>query len=87
MDLHPFARVGLAGLDTHGRLLNTVSDDSAQYSVGGLPANTTFKLAFWNASGDGRNTVDGRVTTNGAGVARFEVLLQAAFALTTVTVS
>jgi hypothetical protein len=85
--LGPNGETTLIGLDTHGRLLNTVSADSAQYSVGGLPANTTFNLALWNASGDGRNTVGGRVTTNDAGVARFEVPLQAAFALTTVTVS
>ena len=85
--LGPNGETTLIGLDTHGRLLNNVSADSAQYSVGGLPANTTFNLALWNASGDGRNTVGGRVTTNDAGVARFEVPLQAAFALTTVTVS
>ena len=76
------------GLDTHGRDLNTVSDDPAPtYSIGGLPANTTFNLALWNASGNGENSLAGTVTTGAAGVARFEVPLHAAFSLTTVPVS
>ena len=53
------------------------------YSIGDLPPNTAFHLALWNASGDGTDSIAGTVTTNGAGVARFEVPLQAAFALTT----
>ena len=42
---------------------------------------------MWNASGDGTNSIAGTVTTNAAGVARFQVPLQAAFALTTVPLS
>jgi hypothetical protein len=57
------------------------------YSIGGLPSSTTFNLAVWNATGRGENTLGGTVTTNAAGVARFDVPLQAAFALTTVPVS
>ena len=59
----------------------------ASYSIGGLPASTSFKLALWNATGDGTNSIAGTVTTNAAGVARFEVPLHAAFALTTVPVA
>jgi hypothetical protein len=77
----------VVGLDTHGRLLNTVSDQSPEYSIGGLPPNTTFNLALWNATGDGKNTVGSPVTTNAVGVARFAVPLQAAFSLTTLPVS
>ena len=77
----------LMGLDTRGRDLNTVSPESPEYSIGGLPANTAFGLALWNASGDGKNSIAGTVTTNAAGVARFEVPLHAAFSLTTVPVS
>ena len=57
------------------------------YSVGGLPPFTTFTLALWNATGDGKNSVAGTITTTAAGVARFDVPLQAAFVLTTVPVS
>ena len=78
----------LMGLDTHARGLNTVSADPAPtYSIGGLPANTTFNLALWNASGNGENSLAGTVSTGAAGVARFEVPLHAAFSLTTVPVS
>jgi hypothetical protein len=78
----------LVGLDTHGKDLNTVSTEPAsEYSIGGLPANRPFNLVLWNATGDGTNSVAAPVTTNAAGVARFHVPLQAAFALTTVPVS
>ena len=55
--------------------------------IGGLPPTTTFTLALWNATGDGKNSVAGTITTTTAGVARFDVPLQAAFVLTTVPVS
>lgn len=75
------------GLDTRGGELAAPSSDVSSYSIGGLPANTAFGLAVWNARGDGTNTIAGTVTTNTAGVARFEVPLHAAFSLTTVPVS
>ena len=77
----------LIGLDSHGVSLNTVARSAPAYSIGGLPANTTFNLVLWNAPGEGDNALAGTVTTDAAGVARFEVPLQAAFALTTVPVS
>lgn len=84
----PDGELTIVGLDTHGRALNTASPDPAPaYSIGGLPPNTPFTLALWNATGDGTNSIGGTVTTNDAGVARFEVPLQAAFALTTVSIS
>ena len=64
-----------------------LSPEVPKYSIGGLPANTQFGLALWNAAGDGKNSIAGTVTTNAAGVARFEVPLHAAFALTNVPVS
>ena len=57
------------------------------YSIGGLPASKPFTLAVWNATGNGENSVAGTVTTDAAGVARFEVPLHAAFSLTTVPIS
>jgi hypothetical protein len=84
----PSGELTVVGLDTRGRALNTASPTApSAYSIGGLPPNTSFNLAVWNATGDGTNSIAGPVTTNAAGVARFEVPLQAAFALTTVPVS
>lgn len=77
----------LMGLDSRGRDLNTTSHEIPAYSIGGLPANTAFNLALWNESGNGENSLAGTVTTDAAGVARFEVPLHAAFSLTTVPVS
>lgn len=83
----PGGRLTLAGLDSNGAQLNGASSEIGVYSVGGLPPGATFNLATWNAAGSGVNAVDGTVTTSAAGVARFEVPLHAAFALTTVPVS
>ena len=84
----PNGELTVVGLDTHGQDLNTASPEPpSEYSIGGLPPNTSFNLAVWNATGDGTNSIAGTVSTNAAGVARFEVPLQAAFALTTVPVS
>jgi hypothetical protein len=80
----PNGQLTLIGLDTHGAGLNTLSLDAPEYSIGGLPPSTTFNLELWNAAGDGKNSPGGTITTNAAGVARFQVPLQAAFALTTV---
>ena len=84
----PNEELTLMGLDTHARDLNAASGDQAPaYSVGGLPANTAFNLALWNATGNGENSLAGTVTTDATGIARFEVPLHAAFSLTTVPVS
>jgi hypothetical protein len=84
----PNGELTVTGLDTHGKDLNVASTDPpSSYSIGGLPPNTSFSLAVWNATGDGTNSIAGTVTTNAAGVARFEVPIQAAFALTTVPVA
>ena len=84
----PNGELTIVGLDTHGRDLNTASTGApSPYSIGGLPPETTFRLAIWNATGDGTNSIAGKVTTNAAGVARFDVPLQAGFALTTVPVA
>jgi len=77
----------ILGMDTRGSTLVEPNGESSLYSVGGLPPLTTFNLAVWNGTGDGTNSVAGTITTNAAGVARFDVPLQAAFALTTVPVS
>jgi hypothetical protein len=83
----PNGELTLIGLDTHGRDLNAASAEKPSYSIGGLPAHTTFNLAIWNTAANGENAILGTVATSAAGVARFDVPLHAAFALTTVPVS
>jgi hypothetical protein len=83
----PDGQLTIVGLDTNGRELVAPNGESSEYSIGGLPSNTTFTLALWNATGDGTNSVARTITTGAEGVARFSVPLQAAFVLTTVPVS
>jgi hypothetical protein len=84
----PDGEMTILGLDTNGRALNVASSTTpSQYSIGGMPANTNFRLVVWNATGDGTNSIAGTVATNADGVARFEVPLHAAFSLTTLPVS
>jgi len=83
----PDGQLTLVGLDTRGGALVAPNGESSSYSVGGLPPFTTFTLALWNENGDGTNSVAGTITTTAAGVARFDVPLQATFVLTTVPVS
>ena len=84
----PNDELTILGLDTKGRALNgTSAEPASQYSIGALPANAKLKLVLWNAAGDGKNSDAGIVETDAAGVARFDVPLHAAFALTTVPVS
>jgi hypothetical protein len=83
----PDGQLTVVGLDSNGRSLIAPNGESSSYSIGGLPPNTPLTLALWNGSGDGTSSVAGTVTTNAAGVARFDVPLQAAFVLTTVPVS
>lgn len=83
----PNGEVTVLGLDTNGRGLNGVSGAApSAYSVGGLPPSTRFTLRLWNAAGDGTSSTAGELVTSAAGVARFEVPLHAAFALTTLPV-
>ena len=77
----------LLGLDTNGRALTAPNGVSSSYSIGNLTAGTEFNLLIWNANGDGSYAPAGKVTANTAGVVRFDVPLQAAFALTTVPLS
>lgn len=83
----PAGELTLVGLDTHARYLNVASAETPAYSIGGLPPSTTFNLAIWNKTANGENVVSEPVKTSEAGVARFDVPLHGAFALTTVPVS
>jgi hypothetical protein len=83
----PAGELTFVGLDTRAQYLNVASPETPAYSIGGLPPFTTFNLAIWNKTANGENVVSEPVKTNEAGVARFEVPLHGAFALTTVPVS
>lgn len=83
----PRGPLTVMGLDTRGQLLNTAAEESPYYSIGGLPRHTTFTLAVWNGDGTGEASTERTLRTNAIGVARFQVPLQAAFALTTVPVA
>lgn len=84
----PDGELSVVGLDTNGRDLNTSSTaPPSHYSIGGLPPDTNFRLVIWNAAGDGTNSIAATVRTTAAGVARFDVPLQAGFALTNVPIA
>jgi hypothetical protein len=83
----PAGELTFVGLDTHAQYVNVASPETPVYSIGGLPPSTTFNLAIWNKTANGENVVSEPVKTSEAGVARFEVPLHGAFALTTVPVS
>jgi hypothetical protein len=83
----PNGEVTVTGLDTDGAQLNSASTTQVAYSVGGLPPSTSFRLVVWNAAGDGGDALAPAVTSDAAGVATFEVPLQAVFALTTLPVT
>jgi len=74
----------LIGLNTDGALLNTVSPIPISYSIGGVQAGASFRLLFWNLSGDGLETENAVVTADADGVVTVTAPLHAVFALTTV---
>jgi hypothetical protein len=77
----------IVGLDSRGAPLNEPSPIRVSYAIAGLPPHASFTLAVWNGRGDGKTHIVGEVTTDAAGVARVTAPLQAAFALTTVSVA
>jgi hypothetical protein len=83
----PAGQLTVTALDTRGGQLNGTAGESAPYSIGGLPPHTAFNLVVWNRDGAGANEVGATVVTSGAGVARLDVPLHAAFVLTTAPVS
>jgi hypothetical protein len=72
----------IAGLDTAGAQQDS-GTDSATYTIGGLPANTSFGLWFWNHDGDGMNSFDGQARSDGGGNVSFEAPIRSVFVLTT----
>ena len=82
----PSGELTILGLDTNGRALNAAVDRAAVGVQHRRSAGEHGVQAWCSGTrpATGTNTVAGTVTTDAAGVARFEVPLQAAFSLTTV---
>jgi hypothetical protein len=79
----PARDVTVLGLHKTGGSIATTSRDPVWYSLGGLPANTSFRLVVWNGRGDGANVDIGFVTTDASGAIGIAVPRDAVFALTT----
>jgi hypothetical protein len=73
----------IAGLDTAGAELHGASSQQASYVIQGVPANTSFRLWFWNHEGDGMNSFDGSAQSDGQGRVSIQAPLQSLFVLTT----
>jgi hypothetical protein len=80
--ISPASNVTILGLDTDGGVVGTTSHMPVSYSIGGLPANTLFRLLFWNGGGSGRNLEIGFLDSGPSGVLEFAVPLDAVFVLT-----
>lgn len=72
----------ILGLDTRGGAIPTTSRTPVSYRIGGLPANSFFRLLVWNGNGDGKNVDGGLLTTAADGSIEFSVPLDSVFALT-----
>ena len=73
----------VAGLDTAGAQLNTLSPTSISYTIAGLPPSQRLRLALWNERGDGLAGPPKTIAADAAGVATITVPQHAVFALTT----
>jgi hypothetical protein len=80
--ISPAENVTILGLDTQGGLVGPTSNAPVTYSIGGLPANTTFRLIIWNGDGTGTNVDIGSLDSGSAGTIEFSSPLNGIFALT-----
>jgi hypothetical protein len=78
----PAGQFTVIGLDRAGSQLEQATGPQVPYSIGGLPASTTFRLILWNADGSGTLSAAVPVTTDANGIAAFSVPQHAVFALT-----
>ena len=79
----PANNVTILGLDTAGGAIPTTSHALVSYVLGGLPANSSFRLLVWNGAGDGTNVDAGFYATDANGTIEISVPRDAVFALTT----
>lgn len=79
----PAGDITVLGLDTLGGMIRTTSSELVPYAIGGLPANTSFRLLVWNGDGTGENREVGRLSSDATGLVWLSVPRSAVFALTT----
>jgi hypothetical protein len=73
----------ILGLHEAGGFISSTSHEPVAYALGGLPANTHFRLLVWNGAGDGSNIDIGFLATDANGELEISVPRDAVFALTT----
>jgi hypothetical protein len=81
--ISPAGDITILGLETRGGMYGTTSAELVQYTVGGLPPNTSFRLLLWNAEGTGENREVGRLDSDPTGTLQLSIPKYAVFALTT----
>ena len=79
--------VSVVGLDSAGSKLNAPSPRKSTYTIARLPSSTTFHLSFWNRDGDGLNSFDDTVRSDGGGTVTVTAPVHSVFALTTRPIS
>jgi hypothetical protein len=80
--LGPKGQLTVAGLDTAGAQLNTVSPTPVSYAIAGLPPSRKLRLSIWNEAGNGIVGPAKTVTADAAGVATIAVPQHAVYVLT-----
>jgi hypothetical protein len=80
--LSPARDITVLGLHQAGGSIATTSNAPVKYGVGGLPANTYFRLLVWNGDGTGGIVDKGFFATTATGSLEFDAPLDSVFALT-----
>jgi hypothetical protein len=80
--LSPAGGLTVFGLDVDGGVIEGTANGPVAYSVGGLPANTLFRLLLWNGDGTGTTIDIGYLDSGPDGTIQFSAPLHALFALT-----
>ncbi len=79
----PANDITILGLHKAGGAIPTTSNAPVTYTLGGLPANATFRLLVWNGDGSGTNVDAGFFATDADGAIEISIPRDAVFALTT----
>jgi hypothetical protein len=80
--LGPKGQLTVAGLDTAGAQLNTVSPTQVSYAIAGLPPSRKLRLSIWNEAGDGIVGPARTVVADALGVVTIAVPQHAVYVLT-----
>ena len=83
----PANDITILGLHKAGGAISTTSHEPVTYTLGGLPANATFRLLVWNGDGSGTNVDAGFFATDENGAIEISIPRDAVFALTTTPIT